>query len=572
MYAMANRLVHRRGSLEGGTSALEADLIRVGRDHGNDVVWPDNVVSAHHAEIRRQRGRHVLVDLDSRNGTFVNGERVRERVLEDGDRIELGEGGPMMEVHLDPPVSGTLIVPLSGAWEPGNEPIPVTRGLITMGRGRENDIVVGRADGSPVSTRHVRIRLEAGNFELVDLQSRSGTYVNGSRVRTANLRDGDRVQLGVGGPFFEIRFGRASQIHEKDHPIETDEIIRRIEAAARGGPAGDRTMMLLDVAQRYYRRRRWPFVALSIMVLAVSVAISFELYRKHKQVLQLRQMAEVVFHQIRLIEAELVARRVSMPEEQFESLRNKKEKLEQDYDRYLESLGIYEHRTPVEQALMKLARKLGETDMDVPAGFQPAVLDYVEKWRRTARLRTALNRARSKDLPKKIRLALDRFGLPREFLFIALQESDFDSRRVGPPTRLGIAKGMWQFVPSTAADYGLRLGPLKDVGQYDPQDQRHDENRSTQAAAHYLAYLYSTKAAASGLLVIAAYNYGETRIIDRLDRLPNDPGQRSFWNFYRKGWIPPETRDYVMYILSATLICEDPRLFDFPIEPISSRW
>jgi soluble lytic murein transglycosylase-like protein len=157
-------------------------------------------------------------------------------------------------------------------------------------------------------------------------------------------------------------------------------------------------------------------------------------------------------------------------------------------------------------------------------------------------------------------------------MFVALQESDFDTTKVGPPTPFGFAKGMWQFIPQTAAEYGLAPGPLKDLPQYDPSDQRHDENRATQAAARYLAYLYSTKAAASGLLVIASYNYGATRIIEKLDQLPNDPRQRSFWNFYRNGWIPPETRDYVMYIFSAALICEKPDIFHISMAPIDAMW
>jgi soluble lytic murein transglycosylase-like protein len=131
---------------------------------------------------------------------------------------------------------------------------------------------------------------------------------------------------------------------------------------------------------------------------------------------------------------------------------------------------------------------------------------------------------------------------------------------------------MWQFIPQTAVDYGLSLGPWKDTNRYDPSDQRHDENRSTQAAARYLAYLYSSKAAASGLLVIASYNFGQTRIIERLDQLQNDPRQRNFWNFYRNGWVPDETRNYVLDIFAAALICDKPHLFGFNMEPITKLW
>jgi membrane-bound lytic murein transglycosylase D len=217
---------------------------------------------------------------------------------------------------------------------------------------------------------------------------------------------------------------------------------------------------------------------------------------------------------------------------------------------------------------MRLARRLGETDLEVPASFYATTITYVQRWRSSSRLRTALEQARQQSLPQIITTALDQYGLPREFSFIPLQESNYDPRSVGPQTSYGIAKGMWQLIPSTARDYNLKLGPLKDVREYDPSDQRHDRLASTQAAVRYLAYLYSTKAAASGLLVIASYNYGETRIIKKLDELPNDPRQRNFWNFYNHHWIPDETRDYVMSIFSAALLCGRPDLFQMNIEPI----
>jgi membrane-bound lytic murein transglycosylase D len=79
----------------------------------------------------------------------------------------------------------------------------------------------------------------------------------------------------------------------------------------------------------------------------------------------------------------------------------------------------------------------------------------------------------------------------------------------------------------------------------------------------YLSYLYITKARASGLLVLACYNYGPTRINKNLDEVPDDPRERNFWNFYQKGWVPEETRKYVMRIFTSALICENPQLFGF---------
>jgi FHA domain/Domain of unknown function (DUF4388) len=64
----------------------------IGRAPGNSIVVPDGSVSSNHARIVRSPEGFVLEDLQSRNGTFVNGERVEgKRLLADGDLIRLGK-------------------------------------------------------------------------------------------------------------------------------------------------------------------------------------------------------------------------------------------------------------------------------------------------------------------------------------------------------------------------------------------------------------------------------------------------------------------------------------------------
>jgi pSer/pThr/pTyr-binding forkhead associated (FHA) protein/soluble lytic murein transglycosylase-like protein len=571
---MTIRLVHRTGSLEGRRDQFDEKIVRLGRKPDNDVVFQDKVVSSYHAEIRFSGGRYTLVDLDSTNGTFLNGRRIHREPLDDRDSVQLGEDGPVFEVRVEATGKGDIpsIVPLTGEWEGGREPIPLDRETIRLGRGQDNDVVVGRVPGSPVSAHHAEIRMRAGVCEIEDLDSTNGTFVNGERIRATRLEHGDRVQLGEGGPTFEFRHKGGARRRKPGHSSESDKILRKLEHAARGGAAGERTMLFLQAAQKYYKRRRWPLLVLLGVLLVAAAAISVELYRKNRELQQMKRLAEEVFYQMRLVDAKLVGQRESMSREQLQDLSNERARAQKLYDEYLEKLGAYRGKSEVEKAIMRLARDLGETDFQVPPDFQKAVLSYVEKWRATPRLRTALERARTRGLLKVIREALDQYSLPRDLLFIALEESDFDARQVGPETRLGFAKGMWQFVPATAVEYGLTLGPLKHLRQYDPSDQRHDEFRSTHAAARYLAYLYSSKAAASGLLVIASYNYGQTRIIEKLDQLPNDPRQRNFWNFYRNGWLPDETRNYVMDIFSVALICQKPHLFNFAMEPVSALW
>lgn len=70
--------------------ALGPDPVLIGRDPQNDLVLDDRRVSRKHAEIRLRLGRYTLYDLQSTNGTYVNGRRVAEKVLDDGDTISVG--------------------------------------------------------------------------------------------------------------------------------------------------------------------------------------------------------------------------------------------------------------------------------------------------------------------------------------------------------------------------------------------------------------------------------------------------------------------------------------------------
>ncbi len=63
---------------------------RIGRDRANAIFVPAHAVSRIHAEIVEEKGKWIVRDLGSRNGTLVNGERVIERPLRHGDRITVG--------------------------------------------------------------------------------------------------------------------------------------------------------------------------------------------------------------------------------------------------------------------------------------------------------------------------------------------------------------------------------------------------------------------------------------------------------------------------------------------------
>ena len=73
---------------------------------------------------------------------------------------------------------------------------------VTLGRALDNDIVLPE---DPVSAQHCRIvRQSDGSFELVDLGSTNKTWVNGHKVRSTPLRNGDQIRIGTTTFVFEI--------------------------------------------------------------------------------------------------------------------------------------------------------------------------------------------------------------------------------------------------------------------------------------------------------------------------------------------------------------------------------
>jgi hypothetical protein len=69
---------------------LTGRITRVGRHEENDIVLAGPTVSARHATVRIEPIGVVLEDEGSLNGTFVNGERIEQRLMEEGDRLQIG--------------------------------------------------------------------------------------------------------------------------------------------------------------------------------------------------------------------------------------------------------------------------------------------------------------------------------------------------------------------------------------------------------------------------------------------------------------------------------------------------
>lgn len=69
---------------------LKSDVVSIGRMEGNDLILFDPTISRRHCLIEKREYGYFLKDLDSRNGLFVNGQKISERILKDGDEIRVG--------------------------------------------------------------------------------------------------------------------------------------------------------------------------------------------------------------------------------------------------------------------------------------------------------------------------------------------------------------------------------------------------------------------------------------------------------------------------------------------------
>lgn len=79
-----------RGIDQGNRFELQGPMIRVGRDASNSIQLHDTEASRHHAEIRCLENVFTISDLNSSNGTYVNGQRIKQHRLNSGDQLQMG--------------------------------------------------------------------------------------------------------------------------------------------------------------------------------------------------------------------------------------------------------------------------------------------------------------------------------------------------------------------------------------------------------------------------------------------------------------------------------------------------
>ncbi len=146
-----------------------------------------------------------------------------------------------------------------------------------------------------------------------------------------------------------------------------------------------------------------------------------------------------------------------------------------------------------------------------------------------------------------IEKTMKEFDLPSGIAYLPVIESGYSPTMT---SRSG-AHGIWQFMPDTAREYGLRVDWWV--------DERADPELSTRAAAQYIKDLY--REFNDWSLTLAAYNCGPGKV----RRALADTGAKSFWELYDGAAVPKETRGYVATFFATIMIAADPSSYGFTL-------
>jgi len=179
--------------------------LAIGRDPESDLVVDTEQTSRKHARIGTREGRYFLADLNSANGTYLNGEHLRgdSRWLNAGDTVAIG-GDSLRFLTGQATRFGVAPAPTVGT-----RPVTFDGKRLRIGRDPANDVVL---EDPNVSRFHAEVVASDGGVELLDLGSRNGTRVDGQPATRTALGTGSEIGVGP----FRLVFDGTSFLQRDD--------------------------------------------------------------------------------------------------------------------------------------------------------------------------------------------------------------------------------------------------------------------------------------------------------------------------------------------------------------------
>jgi pSer/pThr/pTyr-binding forkhead associated (FHA) protein len=192
------RLIIQSGGQPEQTVDLGVEPVTIGREAGNTIVLPgETKASRRHCQIAPVDGAgYEVVDLQSTNGTRVQGQAVKRQKLVPGDLIEVG----LTKIRFEDPKAAAAreetpsvcYLEFTAGPRRGDR-VPLTGARTTLGRRETNTIVL---DDRMSSGHHAEIVRDLNGYTVRDLGSTNGTLVNGEPVTETLLTHGSRLRVG----------------------------------------------------------------------------------------------------------------------------------------------------------------------------------------------------------------------------------------------------------------------------------------------------------------------------------------------------------------------------------------
>jgi membrane-bound lytic murein transglycosylase D len=194
----------------------------------------------------------------------------------------------------------------------------------------------------------------------------------------------------------------------------------------------------------------------------------------------------------------------------------------------------------------KARADLATTNSDLPLVINDYVATYISFFSNTQKGHNTLLHSfeRAGRYKAMIQRIMAEEGVPQDLIYLAVAESGFQPRALNRRSHAG---GMWQFMPR--GNYGLARNSYV--------DERFDPEKSTRAYARYMKFIYDQLG--DWYLSMAGYDWGSGNV----QRAVEKTGYADYWELYKRGELPKETKNYVPEILAAIIIANHPAQYGF---------
>ena len=390
----------------------------------------------------------------------------------------------------------------------------------TIGRETSNEIVLS---SSYISKYHCKLTNKENGWLLSDLNSTNGTFLNGEKItHTTVLRDKDTVMFGCAAFTYNIKIDNDIEIPEIKTSVINNENLGIRQYSEKS-----------ETSSQHFKPTGNTNHDKLLYILVPSIAGIFLLFLATVSVIE-------YFKQPKTNEENIAAPNVI--------IRNEHDALGKGITQNQQILLPEKEKMHyIEDFIVERLIKLGEIRENITTDMITRIIYYMEYYRQGQTFYDRMEKR--KKYVQIIEDELQKAHLSPSYSFIPFVESGYEPDAYNKKSD---ARGMWQFLPATAKEYGLTVTKLR--------DDRTDPRKSAKAAARYL----SDKCAIFGhdafLLVTASFNCGDGRIRIALQEANAHDGEpkkkRSFFYLYDKKLIPSETRDYVFKVVAAALLAE----------------